>query len=163
MLSQVASSTYASPVRRAGKEPAALKMNNHVLIEITGTAGVDEARRVSFDLARQAAFDDSVAERAALIATEAAANILRHAGARRILDFGRLGAWVARHVAGLERVRYLLAPGAGHGAPCAGLGPFVAILRHDARIRLSSRQIRRDLHGRIGRLSGRPSRSEGDW
>jgi len=85
MFSQVASSTYAPPVRRAGKEPAALKMNNHVLIEITETAGVDEARRVSFDLARQAAFDDSVAERAALIATEAAANILRHVGAGRIL------------------------------------------------------------------------------
>jgi anti-sigma regulatory factor (Ser/Thr protein kinase) len=56
-----------------------------VVIEIGGTAGADEARRVSFDLARQAAFDDSVAERAALIATEAAANILTHAGAGRML------------------------------------------------------------------------------
>src|SRR5262249_26612533 len=84
MLSQVTSSTYASPVRRVGKGPAAVEMNNHLLIEIAGTAGADEARRVSFDLARQAAFDDSVAERAALIATEAAANILRHAGAGQI-------------------------------------------------------------------------------
>ena len=85
MLSQVRSSTYASPVRRVETGPAAVKMNNHVLIEITGTAGADEAGRVSFDLARQAAFDDGVAERAALIATEAAANILKHAGAGQVL------------------------------------------------------------------------------
>ncbi|HEX2491182.1 MAG TPA: SpoIIE family protein phosphatase [Blastocatellia bacterium] len=60
-------------------------MNNHILIEITGTAGADEARRVSFDLAREAAFDDSVAERAALIATEASTNILKHAGEGQVL------------------------------------------------------------------------------
>jgi anti-sigma regulatory factor (Ser/Thr protein kinase) len=85
MLSQVRSSTYASPVQRVETLPAAVVMNNHVLIEITGTTGVDEARRVSFELARQAAFDDSVAERAALIATEAATNILLHAGEGRLL------------------------------------------------------------------------------
>jgi len=55
------------------------------LIEITGPAGADEARRVSIELARQAAFDDGVAERAALIATEAAVNILRYAGSGQLL------------------------------------------------------------------------------
>ncbi|HKQ79992.1 MAG TPA: SpoIIE family protein phosphatase [Blastocatellia bacterium] len=85
MLSQVTSSTSASPVRRIETGSSAVEMNNHVLIEIIGTADVDEARRVGVDLARKAAFDDSVAERAALIGAEAAANILRHAGAGQIL------------------------------------------------------------------------------
>jgi len=88
MLSQATSSTYAAPVWRAGKEPAPsalVEMSNHSLIDIAGAAGADEARRVSLDLARQAAFDDSVAERAALIASEAAANILKHAGRGQML------------------------------------------------------------------------------
>ncbi|MGH9939927.1 MAG: SpoIIE family protein phosphatase, partial [Blastocatellia bacterium] len=88
MLSQITSSTYAAPVRRAGKEPAsasAVETNNHSLIEIRGAADPEEARRVSSDLAKQAAFDDSVAERAALIASEAAANILRYAGSGQML------------------------------------------------------------------------------
>src|SRR5262249_34849864 len=85
MIPQVTSSTYASPARRLGTGTATVETNNHVLIEITGPAGADEARRVSIELARQAAFDDGVAERAALIATEAAANILRYAGSGQLL------------------------------------------------------------------------------
>src|SRR5262249_59517071 len=89
MLSQVASSTYVSPVRRVGKEPAAVVMNNHVLIEITGAAGADEARRVSFDLARQAAVDDRVAGRAGAVANESAGQIFKDAREGRV--FGRAG------------------------------------------------------------------------
>lgn len=85
MLSQVTSSVVSAPVWRAQNEPANLEINNHILIEIAGPADVVEAQRVSFDLARQAGIDDGAAERAALIASEAAANILKHAGEGKIL------------------------------------------------------------------------------
>src|SRR5262245_25078141 len=85
MFSQVTSSIFATPVWSVGKEPELVETNNHTLIEITGEEDVDEAQRVSLDLARQAALDESVAERAALIASEAAANILRHAGEGQML------------------------------------------------------------------------------
>ncbi len=85
MLSQARSSTYASLDRRFGTEPAMAAMNIHALIDIKGTQDVEEARLIGFDLARQAAFDESVGERAALIATEAGNNILRHSGEGQIL------------------------------------------------------------------------------
>jgi len=109
MLSQVTSSTYAAPVRRAGKEmasPELAEMNNHSLIEITEAGDAEEARRVSFDLAKQAAFDDSVAERAALIASEAAANILRYAGG---------GQMMARVIGKTEPVVEIIALDSGPG------------------------------------------------
>src|SRR5262245_20752404 len=85
MLPQVASVNYTPAVRRVVKETAPALMNNHVLIEITDAASASEALRVSFELAIQAAFDEGVAERAALNASEASSNILSHAGAGRIL------------------------------------------------------------------------------
>src|SRR5262245_31981656 len=85
MFSQVTSSIYAAPVWSVGKEPARVETNNHRLIEITGEADAVEAQRVSLDLARLAELDESVAERAAFIASEAAANILKHAGEGRML------------------------------------------------------------------------------
>ena len=85
MLSQVTSSACSSPVREVGIGPATIEMDKHVVVEITSTASADEARRISFEMARQASFDDSVADRAALIATEAATNILRYAEVGQIL------------------------------------------------------------------------------
>jgi anti-sigma regulatory factor (Ser/Thr protein kinase) len=68
-----------------GKEPAQAETNNHLAIEIAGPADVEEAQRAGLELAGRAALDAGVAERAALIVTEAATNILRHAGEGRLL------------------------------------------------------------------------------
>jgi anti-sigma regulatory factor (Ser/Thr protein kinase) len=70
---------------RIGKSASQVETASHVVIEITDLADINEAQSVSIDLARLVAVDDSVAERAAFIASEAAANILRHAGAGRLL------------------------------------------------------------------------------
>ncbi|MGH9767538.1 MAG: SpoIIE family protein phosphatase [Blastocatellia bacterium] len=88
MPSQVRSSKQAAPVRRVGKGPAptgVVETKNHLLIEIAEWADADEAQRACFDLARSSALDSSVAERAAFIASEAAVNILKHAGEGRQL------------------------------------------------------------------------------
>lgn len=85
MLSQVRSPIYAPPICRVRKEPAPAEANNHLLIEIAGGEDADEALRISSDLMAQASLDDSVAERVALVASEATANILKHAGEGRML------------------------------------------------------------------------------
>jgi anti-sigma regulatory factor (Ser/Thr protein kinase) len=85
MLSRFTSSIYAPPIRRVQNETAWAETNNYLLIEIAGEADADEALRAGANLTLQASLDDSVAERVALVVSEAMANILKHAGQGRML------------------------------------------------------------------------------
>src|SRR5947199_29497 len=96
-----------------------------MIVEVTETTQVAEARRAAGDLARRESFDETDAGRVAIVATELATNLLKHGGG------GEVGAvsvpypgepecgdgWARESGEGSETL--LVVDGSGHGAAAA--------------------------------------------
>jgi anti-sigma regulatory factor (Ser/Thr protein kinase) len=89
-----------------------------VAVAIADPSGVGEARRVATALARRLGFDDGDCGRVALVVTEAAGNMVKHAGGGEVL----LGAVERGGIVGLDVLALDRGPGMTDPGRCLGDG-----------------------------------------
>jgi anti-sigma regulatory factor (Ser/Thr protein kinase) len=106
-------------------------LSTDVMVTLSDTTGAGEARRASMSLARAAGFDETRVGQVALIATEAASNVVKHGGGGHFLASvrdDRLHLWAVDKGPGMSDVNACVADGfSTTGTPGKGLGAIVRI------------------------------------
>ena len=81
-----------------------MEVMEHALLRVTDATGVGEARRIATELARALALGDTDAGRVAIVVTEIATNLVKHAGEGELLLHGlRSGAAAGVGIVALDR------------------------------------------------------------